>query len=266
MKVPPVVFRARAEVGAFRRRLHEAEHSWSDDGPVDLLLLCELFLSCPVVPLEGLTDRAALHFLQTRYGFGAAGEVPSDSPLAGGLYLGRRGMPRWIFVERRDSPERQRFSIAHEIGHLVIEAEREIERQLGEADRLFDDVAAETIRRFSRCGEGTMAAMEEPGPPGGRPVSSSRTGAGRPVWTEADLREITANHFAAELLMPLEGVRRLIARETGAQGIRTDQDLERLVSAVASTYQVSHACARVRLVKDLGVVPVARSPNADLFG
>jgi hypothetical protein len=265
VKVQPVVLQAGTQVGAFRRRLHEAEYSWSDDEAVDLQLLCELFLSCPVIPLVGLSDRAALYHLHTQYGFDTSGETPDDAPLAGGLYLGHSGMPRWIFVEHRDSPERQRFSVAHEIGHLVLQAEPEIARESGSAGKLFDGGTPGTITRFSRCGYAEMDAANGLGSAGGGYVPSSRPGGTRPVWSEADLREIAANHFAAELLMPLEGVRRLIGRETGVQGIRTDREVEHLTSVIASTYQVSHACARKRLTKDLGIVPVARSPNADLF-
>ena len=265
MTVQPIILKAGTQVGAFRRDLHEAGCSWSDDEAVDLQSLCELFLSCPLIHIAGLTDRAALQYLHTQYEIDITGEAPDHTPLAGGLYLGRRGMPRWIFVEARDSLERQRFSVAHEIGHLVLQAEPEIAHEQGMASQLFDDGLPETITRFSRCGHVEMDVAEDAGSPPARAVRSTPAGGRRPVWSAADLREFEANHFAAELLMPLEGVRRLIVRGTGAQGIRSERDVEHLTSVIASTYQVSHACARKRLIKDLGIVPVARNPNADLF-
>lgn len=268
MKTQWNLLKAGQAVGAFRRRLREADFSWSDDSAVDLHLLCRLYLSCEIVLLEGLTDRAALRYLQGRYGIDGDGESPDDTPLAGGLYLARRGLPRWIFIERRDSVERQRFTLAHEIGHLILEAEAESTRRLNVSGELFAQAASERITRFSRCAHGVVELRDDED---GRPVGrhSRQTGGAtspRPAWTAADLREFDANHFAAELLMPLTGVQQIIARETGPAGVRRDRELEHLVSVLSTTYQVSHAAARKRLCKDLSMVPSESSGNLDLFG
>lgn len=259
--------KAGEAVGAFRRRLREADFSWPDDSPVDLHTLCNFYLSCELVLQEGLTDRAALQYLEGRYGIAISGEAPDDAPLAGGLYLAHRGLPRWIFVERRDSVERQRFTIAHEIGHLVLEAEAEVARRRDAPGELFTRTASGQVTKFSRCAHAVVDRREDgESRPGWRQRPGHGSTAQRPAWSAADLREFEANHFAAELLMPLAGVQHIIVRETGSAGVRTGRDLERLVSVVAATYHVSHAAARKRLCKDLSIVPPESSANLDLFG
>lgn len=267
MKIKWSVLKAAEAVGAFRRRLYEADFSWTDDRSVDLHRLCTLYLSCELVLVEGLSDRAAVRYLENRYGVDTSRMTPDDTPLAGGLYLGRRGLPRWIFIERRDALERQRFTIAHEIGHLILQAEAEISRRAEAPGELFTTLASEPITRFSRCAHGVVDRREdEVNPERSRSYRANvASPQGQPNWTQADLSEFDANHFAAELLMPLVGIRRVIAQETGATGVKNEQHLERLVSLLATTYEVSHAAARKRLIKDLGIVPRSQDPNVDLF-
>lgn len=253
MRAAPVVHQARERVAAFRRRLHLAGFSWGDDQPVDLETIAEILLNCPIVLLQGLSDRAAMGHLRDVFSFHGESGDPEDEALAGALYVSEHGLPRWIFVEAADRPQRRRFTVAHELGHLVIEAEPRLEKAQGEGRGFLEAGSEGTITRFSRCTDSVFAL-------GGQPPA--RRGRG---WSTQDLREIAANHFAAELLMPIDGVRRLISRYAGGAGLRSDRDVEQLVTAVAQTYDVSFACARTHLERDLRIVPAARDSNADLF-
>lgn len=252
MKTPPVVHQARARVAAFRRRLADEGLEWSDDDPVDLPTLAEAYLGFVLLDVEGLSDRAALRSLWDAHRLGDPAAEASDAPLAGGLYMARCGAPRWIMMEARDSTARRRFTVAHEIAHWVQEAEPELARSLEQAGGLLDPVQETAVIRFRRCDNPALEGEARPNPR-------------HKVWSEADILEIEANHFAAELLMPLEGVRHRITEAVGSAGIRTRADLEKVVGVVARHYQVSLACSRRHLVRDLGIVPVADHPNADLF-
>jgi Zn-dependent peptidase ImmA (M78 family) len=93
---------------------------------------------------------------------------PSDADVSGALY--RRGGQPVIGINSKDAPVRQRFSLAHEIGHLVLHDEPLfIDRHYVRED------AKELSAKFWR-----------------NSVSSQAT----------DSKEVEANKFAACLLMP----------------------------------------------------------------
>lgn len=263
------VHQAKGAVGALRQRLGDFGYTWPADAGADLESLASVFLDCQVVRIPRLSDRVALSHLTAAYGVDTSAETPEDAPLAGGLYVTRNGVHRWIFVEQFDSPRRQRFTIAHELAHLVLDAEPEIATAAKRDAGLFDPQPPHAVLKFGRCPSAVLSGSAEDTPEPAEPAatgSAARTAkpaAGR--WTDADLREVRANHFAAELLMPYEGVRRIVAREAGAAGVRTDADLVRIVAVLASTYDVSPATAQLRLTKDLDVTPRSRHPNGDLF-
>jgi hypothetical protein len=252
MKVAPVVREARNRVAEFRLRLQQLDFEWDLDRPVDLEELASLFLFCDVVTLPGLSARAASRHVMRQIGIPDDKSKEDPAPLVGGLYVGARGMPRWIFLEGNDSPERRRFTLAHEIGHLVNEVEPAAAEALARGGSLFVGEEVSGVRRYSRCPEGAL----DLGPSG---IGGKRR------WSEQDILEIEANHFAAELLMPIEGVTRIIQKAHGIWGVRSDAELEDLISRVASRFKVTRSCARRHLTKDLGIVPATESPNTDLF-
>ncbi len=90
---------------------------------------------------------------------------PLDDELSGMVYI--RGNVPIIGVNSLHHPNRQRFTIAHEIGHLTMH--REVITNAVHVDKLF---AVSVLRRDGASAEGT------------------------------ELREIQANRFAAALLMP----------------------------------------------------------------
>ena len=157
-------------------------------------------------------------------------------------------------MRSEDPPRRQRFTIAHELGHLFLEVEPEFsqsESEGGELGLWFSD--GRQVHVVSRCSS-TKGLL----PPGPGTIKAAPVG--------PDLREIKAHHFASELLMPHEGVKRLVRQLVGAGGIRTAGKLDELVRAISQQYDVSIAAARLRAEKDLAIIPIDNHPNGDLFG
>lgn len=256
LRIQPYARRAQDQVDALRRRVEGFGDRLPLDRAVDVSLIAEVYLDCSLVPLAGLTDRLALKYLHDRQRLNIDGLGASDEHLAGGLYLSSDGARRWIFYEEYDPPARQRFSIAHELGHLLLEAEPTIALMDGPS---FVDPVEGSVLSFSRCVPSRVESAQNAGPEVDGRHSS------RPAWTEADLREFRANHFATELLMPLLGVRRLLSRAVPVAGIQTDKDLHQLTRTLTEVFQVSGPSAERRLRKDLGIAPRSRDPNADLF-
>lgn len=83
-----------------------------------------------------------------------------------------------IIIQKADHPNRQRFSVAHEIGHLVLED------QFEEGEHVHVDRGNYISRRDARSSEGV------------------------------DPKEMEANGFASSLLMPEEAVRRVVREIT----------------------------------------------------
>lgn len=126
-----------------------------------------------------------------------------DDKFAGYLFRNAPGGLAVIGVNSRHSETRQRFTIAHEIGHLLLHAAE-----------LHDEVHVDHVfmRRDTRSAEGK------------------------------DPREIEANAFAAELLMPthfIEEDLRTISPEEVTE--------ERLIEDMARHYKVSAQAMGIRL-------------------
>lgn len=115
-----------------------------------------------------------------------------------------------ILVNADHPPNRQRFTVAHEIGHFVLHAQRSV-------DSLYVD------RRFATF------------QPGQQPVYTRATNSGDPK------QEREANKFAADLLMPKELILESIRRN--ALDPSDEQDVGRL----AGTFLVSEQAMLYRL-------------------
>ena len=145
----------------------------------------------PPVPVKKLVKR-----------FGAVVKaVPFDQEFSGILLI--EGDRKVIGVNQEESPERQRFSIAHELAHLIFHPEEGVH-----VDRSF--------------------SVQFRGP---------RSSAG------IDQREVQANRFAAELLMPVDFLR------ADLQDKKLDEleDTEELIGRLAKRYQVSGLAMTIRL-------------------
>lgn len=284
------VHKAKADVTGLRRRLHKYGYTNTLDQSFDIRGVAEAYLGCEIIALPDLSDRAALQYLHKTYEIDISREQQDDRPLAGGLYVTATGLHRWIFLEQHDASSRQRFTIAHELGHLVLEAEPTFQN-LGAAPAFaFGGQTDRAILRFGRCPAGILDTTDtndngkRTSPHVSNPQSNRRGFVGRvgtsgvqenstasrskissSRWPEEQLREIVANHFAAELLLPYEGVRQIIATTVGPLGVRTSEDLMRLADVLAEVYQVSPQAASMRLTKDLAIIPISEHSNPDLF-
>ena len=112
-------------------------------------------------------------------------------------------------INTLQAPVRQRFSIAHEIGHARLHLSK------GSGESLFVDPPAGILFRDSRASLGD------------------------------DPREVNANQFAAALLMPAEMIRTSLSKLAGSSSRFTIDDA---VERLAKQFAVSHQAMRFRLV------------------
>jgi len=128
----------------------------------------------------------------------------SSSSLSGFAY--QKNNERIIGVNVTESEERQRFTIAHELGHLFLHK-----------NPVNYDQGGIMLFRNGHSSDGT------------------------------DRREVQANRFAAELLMPEADIRKDLAKEKTLD-LMTDRDLLRpFVVKMAKRYQVSEQAMSIRL-------------------
>lgn len=244
---------AQSQVARLRHRVRELGFEWPLDQSVDVALLATVFLDCQIIALKELTDRQALHYLAHQCGVNITNVRPQEGSLAAGLYCASNPSRRWVFVEGNDLDSRRRFSIAHEVGHL----ELEVEHASTASGRTEADIGkSQALMRFARCPTTESGFVGQ----GSQPEVKRSPRA----WSPAQKREFAANHFAAEMLMPVEGVR-AIMRNLAPEGVRTTEDLQRIMNAVQQIYGVSREAAKRRLVRDLRVRPILSNPNSDLF-
>lgn len=121
-----------------------------------------------------------------------------------------RGAERHIMVNKAHHPNRQRFTIAHELGHLVLHH--------NSGDKLFIDTH---LRAYQRRGSANSGVYEQPGS----------------TTTPAEERE--ANQFASALLMPRE----MLLSMTVGREFWDESD----VAALAAEFGVSEQTMTIRL-------------------
>jgi Predicted Zn peptidase len=189
-------------------------------------LLDALPLVCREIP--GLTSRAAEAYLLRRGGLpeSFAPGVATDEPLAGFLYAGDD--QSFVFLRADDPVFRRRFSLAHELGHLVLHLPGWLEGQMESGTELLDHFT---------------------------PDQAESRGAATDTGSHS-FRESEADAFAAELLMPAPLMRHLVAaaRRDGLSGTG-------LAEWVAITLLVSRAAVGRRLVA-LGLASADAAPGS----
>jgi DNA helicase-2/ATP-dependent DNA helicase PcrA len=143
--------------------------------------------------------------------------------LAGRLYAEQR----IIEVRRGDPPRRQRFTIAHEVGHYRLHV-------IASGAQTSYACSATMIARGDGEGQAPQTLREAPLPGFAAPPAS-----GASILSERDTRrlEIEANAFAAELLMPAPLVEDAVAR------------YGKDVRALAELFDVSQQAMQIRLEK-----------------
>lgn len=244
---------AKQKVDAIRRRLMSLGLFQDVNTAIAIEDFASIAGECSIERLPNLTERRGLLFLSDSFGLSIGDHVPSDAPLAGALCVADNASLRWILVRDEDIPRRQRFTIAHELGHFFCEVEPTLlSHEQGELAISSSPSGVTTIRMFNRC---STVGESSPATPRSH----------RSPLTAAELLEIKADHFASELLMPYEGVRRVIQQFAGSAGIPTARALGAIATAISDRYDVSAAAARRRLEKDLAIVPMDEDPNGDLF-
>lgn len=136
------------------------------------------------VPIPRLTAAKAISWLSLVFGWTQpiASGGSADSPLAALLVLSR-GPGGFLFVNADDPIPRQRFSLAHELGHFLLHA---------------DQIRAELA-------QGRILALEHD------PSNQEKD----PAY---EARERQANRFAAELLMP-ENIVQTVFQQAFPEGV-----------------------------------------------
>lgn len=169
----------------------------------------------PPIAVEDLADLLYLLSIDLTY------ELPTN--LAGRLYAEQR----IIEVRRGDHPRRQRFTIAHEVGHyrLHVVAERATTSSYA--------CSTATITSGEGAEHAAPQLRERPLPGFAAPATASTTA------SPQDMRrwEVEANAFAAELLMPPQLVEQAV------------EHYGKDIPALAELFDVSRQAMEYRLQK-----------------
>lgn len=150
-------------------------------------------------------------------------EEEMESDVSGVLII--KGEQRHVLVNREHPANRKRFTVAHELGHLVLHDDEAERNATGE--RMFID---RQIRVYQRVAEPSAAVYKQEG---------SMTD----MWQERE-----ANAFAACLLMPAHHVTRA--------ALERDLFDELSVASLAKNFGVSEQAMSIRLQQLQVVSPV----------
>lgn len=198
-------------------------------------------LLCAVLPVSfeshaALDARTIVDVLGDVYGVDHRELLADGNPAFAG-YTFARGERAVVFSDPQFGEGFERFTRAHEAGHLVVEY-LPILTRAGQVSLFGGEEAPTTYARRDPAGHlflGDGAAA-----PGADTLDDYlRLRADHSAW----LREVVANGFAAELLAPHRGVRELLL------ALPTDADR---AEAVRTRFGLSSRAAEVRLA-DLGV-------------
>lgn len=124
-----------------------------------------------------------------------------------GFAFHRQG-EKFIGINTNENEKRQRFTIAHEIGHM----------QLHDKHSLSVDKGVMMLLRNDHSSDGT------------------------------DLKEIEANRFAAELLMPEKSIKADLIKVGGVDLVGGEDLRNSTISKLADKYEVSYQAMSIRLV------------------
>lgn len=170
----------------YRRRIQNLVQSIAEDYDLEVV----------PVDVRGLAQRMNIKIRESDF----------DDSLSG-FAVQEQGQ-RYIGVNKNESANRQRFTIAHEIGHLFLHAQDRVN---------YDAGASVVLLRDGHSSEGT------------------------------DIKEIEANRFAAELLMPEDYIRADIAKHGPLDLMENDSNTKSFIQRMADKYGVSQQAMSIRL-------------------
>jgi len=155
-----------------------------------------------------------VHALAERFGAIVQEEPHPDESISGFLFRDLRSKTCVIGVNANHSLSRQRFTIAHELGHLVLHS--------------FPSLHVDRTGYGARYGQ--------------LKLRSSLSSEG------IDPEEVEANYFAAELLMPLSMVERELVHYPDLD-LLDEIEFQRTLSTLAKRFRVSPQSMSIRLVQ-----------------
>ncbi|RYD73247.1 MAG: ImmA/IrrE family metallo-endopeptidase [Verrucomicrobiaceae bacterium] len=173
-------------------------------------LLDEHHISAAPVPVEEIAERQGATIRQQ----------PTEDSLSGFLFKDRATGTAIIGVNKDHSPTRKRFTVAHELGHLMLHSYEQI--------------------HVDKAGYGAGYGLVK--------LRSDLSSTG------LDSEEVEANFFAAEILMPL----RLLEEELTKQptlNMLDESSFNAALKSMSKTFKVSPQALNIRLVQ-LGLLDV----------
>lgn len=221
---------SEAEVDRFLERVTRVDPSLPGQRPraVEHLLSATFDVAierCPTLTLHVVAETLA------RLGISDPDLGTVDAqPLAGFVF--GRGDDVVVFTSTAFGPESERFTLAHEAGHLVLEHLPRLDAR-GQGN-LFGDELVPAV----------LAARDPPSHLFGGDDIAARSAKGSTQDPAQWLREVKANAFAAELLAPYREVQRV------AGPLKSDAER---VDAVRARFALSRRAAEIRL-SEVGLV------------
>ena len=164
------------------------------------------------------------------------------SALAGFLYAHRgNGI---IFIEETDPEERRKFSLAHELGHFINDYYRPVYLKYENSNTipLFQEEGTAQLRQVvsARCTKRDIFGEDEPKLVEVKNKENEELLVELHRKQKEKFKEIKANYFAAELLMPMEECKRIEYENEGASGAE-------LTAALVMRFAVSRSAAAIRV-------------------
>lgn len=165
-----------------------------------LTLLEQCLQTQPAIDVESISKQVGVNLHKEQL----------DDQVSGMLVV--KANAKHIIVNKLHHPNRQRFTVAHELGHLILHHKA--------GDKVFLDTSLSVYKRAGAPGHSTYS---------------------HPESTTTPEQEREANLFAASLLMP----RDVLCGYIDEQGIDLDDEFD--ISRLASVFEVSEQAMYIRL-------------------
>jgi Zn-dependent peptidase ImmA (M78 family) len=192
---------------------------------------CDLGIKVCFEQKEGLSAGYVVQTLRNKYKIQHA-SLPDDNEKLGGYFYGI-GTRAFIFSETQHGEGFERFTTAHEAGHLFLEFVPML--AASQQKSLFEAVGPPAMLAASDTPGHLLHALDS-----FQQVAPSL--AAEHQRRKSNLREIKANGFAAELLAPFHAVQQVVKQHP-------NKEHEEYVALIQQTFKLSRTAARVRLAE-----------------